>query len=151
MRVPDYLNQERVCFETLWHPPAFTATKRAKYLHVPGRQMAKSVLMVGPQGMFLAVLPATHHIDTEALARAEQGPVRLATEDEMAEVFRDCEWGVAVPFGTLYGIATVLDESLSPDDCIVFEGHQHGEAVRLRCSDFERLERPRRLRFAYRG
>jgi hypothetical protein len=31
---------------------------------------------------------------------------------------------------------------------IVFETHTHVEAVRLRCRDFERLERPRRLPLA---
>src|SRR5262245_58059575 len=98
MRVPDFLSQDQVRFETIWHPPAFTAAKRAKYLRVSGRQVAKSVLLVGPAGPFLAVLPATHHIDTAALAARLGGPVRLATADELADVFRDCEWGVVPPF-----------------------------------------------------
>ena len=38
-----------------------------------------------------------------------------------------------------------------PDALIVFEGNSHAEAVRLWCRDFERLERPRRLRFAHKG
>jgi Ala-tRNA(Pro) deacylase len=151
MRVPDFLAQQRVTFETLLHPPAFTAHNRAKYLHVSGNQVAKSVLLAGPRGHFLAVLSATHHIDTDRLAAELGGPVRLATEQEMAEVFADCEWGVAPPFGTLYGLPTVLDDSLHADALIIFEGNSHGEAVRLLCRDFERLERPRRLRFAHKG
>src|SRR5437867_3572462 len=87
MRVADFLSLQQVRFETLWHPPAFTAAKRAKYLHLPGRQVAKSVLLVGPGGPFLAVLPATHHIDTAALAASLGGPVRLADQDELADVF----------------------------------------------------------------
>jgi hypothetical protein len=31
---------------------------------------------------------------------------------------------------------------------VVFETHTRVQAIRLRCRDFERLERPRRLRFA---
>ena len=149
MRVPDFLAQQRVTFETLLHPPAFTAHNRAKYLHVSGNQVAKSVLLTGPHGHFLAVLSATHHIDTDRLAAELGGPVRLANEQEMAAVFADCEWGVVPPFGTLYGLPTVLDDSLPPDALIVFEGNSHAEAVRLWCRDFERLERPRRLRFAH--
>lgn len=151
MRVPDFLSREQVRFETLWHPPAFTATKRAKYLHVPGRQVAKCVLLVGPVGPFLVVLPATRQVDTDILAAYLDGPVRLATADELAEMFRDCEWGVVPPFGTLYGVATLLEDSLAEDDWIVFEANGHMEAVRLLCRDFERLERPRRLRFAREG
>jgi Ala-tRNA(Pro) deacylase len=148
MRVPDFLMEQHVPFERLLHPPAFTAQKRAKYLHIPGRQVAKSVLFVGPGGYFLAVLPAIRHVDTWKLAQALGGAVRLADAREVADVFRDCEWGVVPPFGGLYGLTTVLEEELAPDALIVFEGNTHAEAVRLRCRDFERLERPRRLQFA---
>jgi Ala-tRNA(Pro) deacylase len=148
MRVPSYLAEQHVAFETIVHPPAFTAQKRAKILHLPGKQVAKAVLLAGPDGHLLAVLPATHHVDTEALGLAFGGPVRLARDREIAAVFRDCECGAVPPFGRLYGLATVIDETLPPDAVIVFEGHTHYEAIRMVCRDFERLERPRRLRFA---
>lgn len=148
MRVPEYLAEQRVRFETLQHAPAFSAQQRAKHLHIPGRQVAKSVLLAAPDGLVLAVLPATHQIDTVRLGSDLGGPVRLADDREMADVFRDCEWGVVPPFGTLYGLGTLLEDSLAADDWIVFEGHTHVEAIRVRCRDFERLERPRRLRFA---
>ena len=148
MRVPDFLSDQEIAFETLPHPPAFTAQRRAHYLHVSGRQVAKSVLLAGPGGYYLAVLPATCHVDTDRLAAEVGGPVRLAGEPEIAEVFPDCEWGVVPPFGTWYGLLTLLEESLPADAWIVFEGTSRAEAVRLRCRDFERLERPRRLRFA---
>jgi Ala-tRNA(Pro) deacylase len=148
MRIADFLAEQRAAFEWVPHPPAFTAQKRAKYLHVPGKRVAKGVLLAGPRGLFLAVLPATHEVDTGRLGAELGGEVRLATDREVAEVFRDCEWGAVPPFGSLYGLATVLDEELRPEAGIVVEGHSHGQAVRLLCRDFERLERPRRLRFA---
>src|SRR5205807_2280879 len=97
----DFLLEQRIPFETLLHPPAYTAQKRARFLRLPGRQVAKSVLLHGPGGYVLAVLPATHHVATERVALALGGPVRLASDDELAAVFRDCEWGVVPPFGTL--------------------------------------------------
>jgi Ala-tRNA(Pro) deacylase len=96
----------------------------------------------------LAVLPATHQVDTQTLASRLGRPVRLANDREVAEVFRDCQWGVVPPFGARYGITTLLDDSIEPDDLIVLETHSQFEAIRLRCRDFERLEKPRRLRFA---
>jgi Ala-tRNA(Pro) deacylase len=147
MRVPQFLSGQHVPFETLVHSPAFTAQQRAKHLHVSGRQVTKSVLLAGPTGHFLAVLPAAAHVDTASLAQVLGGPVRLATDQEIGDVFHDCEWGVVPPFGTLYGLKTILDESLAPESQIVFETHTHALAVRMRCHDFERLERPRRLRF----
>jgi Ala-tRNA(Pro) deacylase len=150
MDIVAFLTEQRVPFEPLLHPPAFTAQKRAKYLGVPGSQVAKSVLLHGNGGLILAVLPATHQVDTAALSVALQGPIRLATEAEIVAVFCDCEWGVVPPFGRLYGLPSLLDDSLAADAFIVFEGKSHFEAIRIRCGDFERLEKPRRLRFARR-
>lgn len=148
MRIADFLAAQQAAFEPLPHPPAFTAHHRAKALGVPGSQVAKSVLVHGPEGFVLAVLPATHHIDTDELARALGGPVRLADDREIATMFRDCEWGVVPPFGALYGLRTLLDDSLAPESLLVLETHTHVHAVRMRCADFEALVRPRRLSFA---
>jgi Ala-tRNA(Pro) deacylase len=148
MRVPEFLTEQSVPFETIVHPPAFTAQKRARFLRVSGSRVAKNVLLHGPHAFFLAVLPATHHVDTERLAAALGGSVRLATDEEIAGHFSDCEWGVVPPLGTLYGLKTVLDDSFPPDSLIIFETNYHAEAVRLLCRDFEKLERPQRLRFA---
>src|SRR5579885_3339992 len=151
MRISDYLTAQRIDFESLPHPPAFSAQKRAKYLRLPGRQVAKSVLLSGPSGYLLAVLPATHHVDTRALAEHLGGPVRLANDLEIADVFCDCEWGVVSPFGTRYGLCTLLDDSIQSDAPLVLETHTQFESIRLLCRDFERLEQPRRLPFARRN
>jgi Ala-tRNA(Pro) deacylase len=149
MRLSQFLAEHHVSFETIYHPPAFSAQKRAKYLHIPGKQVAKTVLLAGPEEYFLAVLPATAQVDTEALSATLGGPVRLATDKECAELFCDCEWGVVPPFATLYGLSSVLDASIESDALLVFEGHTHLEAIRMRCSDYERLERPVRMAFAH--
>ncbi len=146
MRVPDFLAERCVAFETVVHPPAYTAQKRARRLHLSGRQLAKCVLLRQGSSNLLAVLPATHRVDLEAVARQLQAPVRLATAEEVAAVFSDCEWGTLAPFGTLYGLPTLLDASFDPDAVIVFESQRHHLTIRMRCWDFERLEQPRRLR-----
>jgi Ala-tRNA(Pro) deacylase len=148
MRVSEYLSDQHVEFETILMPPAFSAVQRAKMLHVTGRQVAKCVLLVTSHGPLLAVLSATDHIDFPRLAEQIGEPAWLADDEEIAKTFPDCEWGVVLPFGVLYGLQTILEDRLQPEDLIVFEGNTHVEAVRLRCKDFERLERPRRLRFA---
>jgi Ala-tRNA(Pro) deacylase len=150
MRVPAFLRDQRIAFETVYHAPAYTATRRARYLGRAGREVAKGVLLIGPAGFVLAVLPATHQIDTDRLAAVLGGPVRLASEREVAGIFPDCEYGVVPPFGSLYGLPTLLEESVPPDAWIVCEGNLRAVDVRLRCRDFERLETPRRLRLARR-
>jgi Ala-tRNA(Pro) deacylase len=148
MRVPDHLTEQHVSFETLVHPPAFTAARRARVLHIHGRRVAKCILVGCGSQFVLAVLPATHEIDTKALAVALGTPMRLAETDEVARLFGDCEWGVLSPFGSLYGVATLLETSVDPESLIHFEAHTHAYTIRMSCLDYERLEKPRRLAFA---
>jgi Ala-tRNA(Pro) deacylase len=96
----------------------------------------------------LAVLPAPMHVDLGKVAAALQTEVRLAAEDDVVAVFPDCERGAAAPFGRLYGVPTLLEDSVAPDDHIVFEAQRHGMAIRMRCRDFERLEEPQRMALA---
>jgi Ala-tRNA(Pro) deacylase len=148
MRIADFLAEQQISFESLPHAPAFSAQKLAKYLHVKGGEVAKAVLLHGPQGFFLAVLPATHQADLAVLAAHQGGEVRLAAGDEVTRVFRDCEWGAVSPFGNLYGLPTLLDAGITPDMWIVVVAGSHVEAVRLSCRDFERLAGSVRLAFA---
>lgn len=150
MSLVDYLDAQRVSFRTILHPPAFTAQRRAKYLRLSGTRVARAVLLSGPAGRFLAVLPATHRIDLAGLSRFWGGPVRLAEQDEVARVFRDCEWGVVSPFGNRYGLPTLIDSALPADTWIVLEGGTHHEAVLLHCTDFERLSGSNRVSFTHR-
>jgi Ala-tRNA(Pro) deacylase len=148
MRVPQFLVDQHVRFQRLMHPPSFTANRLAKYLRVSGRQVAKSVLLFGGDRYYLAVLPATARVNLGAVSEFLGIPVRLAGEHEVVRLFSDCEWGAVTPFGHLYGLTTLLDTSFTPECEIVFEAGRHAEAIRMTCRDYERLERPRRLRFA---
>src|SRR5437868_2607217 len=133
MKLDELLTSRQVAFERLHHRPAYAANRIAQALHVPGREMAKSVLLRGPQGYVLAVLPSTHQIDLERLRQdLGEGQMEMATEDEMERVFPDCERGAMPPFGSLYQLPTLVDESLAEDEQIVFEGQNHEEAIRMR-------------------
>ncbi|HMB08894.1 MAG TPA: YbaK/EbsC family protein [Isosphaeraceae bacterium] len=149
MCIRDYLQSRHVWFETLLHRPVPSATKRARCIHVPGRRVAKGVLVKSPPGDALAVLPATHRIDLDRLAHVlGDRPVRLATEDEVEQVFVDCERGALPPFGRLYGLRTVVDASLAGGAEIVLVANTRHEGLRMRYRDYESVEAPLRARFA---
>jgi Ala-tRNA(Pro) deacylase len=148
MRVPQFLVDKQVHFETVVHAPSFTAQKLAKHLHVSGRYVAKSVLLASDKAYYLAVLPAAQRVDLGRVSEVLGVTVRLAGEHEVVRLFSDCEWGAVTPFGHLYGLTTLLESSFPRDSTMVFEAGRHVEAIRMTCRDYERLERPRRFAFA---
>ncbi len=149
MKLDDFLNQRQVPFERLEHPTAFTASRIAKVLHVPGQEVAKTVLLHVDDVYVLVVLPATHHVDLQRV-RQQLGATRveLASEAEMQRVCPDCEPGAIPPFGSLYHLTTLVDETLAEDEEIVFESQSHHEAIRMAYRDFQEQEHPRLGHFA---
>ena len=60
----------------------------------------------------------------------------------------DCEMGTLPPFGSQYGMKTMVEESLTQDEVIVFEGNNHHEAIRMQFEDFQHIEEPLVAKFA---
>jgi Ala-tRNA(Pro) deacylase len=148
MRLDELLTNRQVAYEHLHHRPAYTANRTAQSLHVPGQEMAKTVVLRVDGRYVLAVLPSTYRIDLEKL-RADMGAerVEMASEAEMDRLFPDCERGAVPPFGSLYHLDTWVDESLAADERIVFDAHNHEDAIRMCYRDYEALEHPHRGRF----
>lgn len=149
MTVGTYLRNRGIPFVTILHRPAPSAARVAQSVHVAGRCVAKSVLLRTERWYVLAVLPATHRVDLAMLEEAMGGaPVQLASEDEVERLFLDCERGARPPFGALYGVTTLVDESLACDGEIVVEGNTRHEGIRLRYRDYEIASGAARARFA---
>ena len=151
MNVTEFLTGRKVAFQVLPHPSAYDAQRVAEALHVPGRLIAKSVLLRANGGYryIVAVLPATKRIDF-ALASAALGgsKLQLATETDVASHCPDCEVGVLPPFGSQYAMTTIVDESLAKDAEILFDGNTHDEAIRMKFEDFRQIEEPLIVDFA---
>ena len=46
------------------------------------------------------------------------------------------------PFGSRYGLKTIVDSTLAEDEVILFEGNTHHDAIRMKFDDYRRLENP---------
>lgn len=144
-----FLDQQHVSYKSLKHPAVYTAQEIAAAQHVPGKQLAKCVAVNTEQGLALAVLPAVHRVDfakLKTLLGAKK--VSLASEADIKRAFPDVEVGAMSPFGNLYHVPTVVDESLSSSPEIVCNAGTHTETIKLSYGDLERLATPRVGSFA---
>ncbi len=142
-KLKNFLNENDVRYVCVSHSPAFTAQEIAASAHVPGREMAKTVMVEVDDEMVMAVVPASHQVDMEALRKlAGASKVELASEKQFQELFPGCEPGAMPPFGNLYGLSVFAEEALAEDEEIAFNAGSHTELVRLAYADFQRLVQP---------
>jgi Ala-tRNA(Pro) deacylase len=73
----------------------------------------------------------------------------LATENEIAKLFHDREFGAVLRAGAAYGLAVIVDESVINLPDVYLEGGDHATLVHLTGDAFRRLMKDaRRSRFS---
>ena len=150
-RLENYLRENQVRFEEHHHPRAVSAQEVAASEHVPGRMLAKTVMVLADGEMVMLALPAPYQVDLEKAAAAlGVDEVRLAEEEEFEDSFPDCEVGAMPPFGNLYGVPVYVEKTLAEDETIVFRSGTHTETMSVTYTDFERLVEPIVVQFALR-
>jgi Ala-tRNA(Pro) deacylase len=143
-KLRELLDREGVKYLTVSHSPAFTAQEIAASAHIPGKEIAKTVMVKLDGRMVMAVLPATARVDMDRLREvAGVREVELATEEEFKRLFLECETGAMPPFGNLYGFDVWADRELTEDEEIAFNAGSHAELIRMAYGDFERLVQPK--------
>lgn len=149
-KLKEFLEGNKIKYETISHPEVYTAQEIAASAHIPGKELAKTVVVKIEGRMAMAVLPASHKVDFDRLKEAAKTKkVELASEEEFKEMFPECEIGAMPPFGNLYGMEVFVTESLSEDEKIAFNAGSHKELIRLSYKDFERTVKPKVIEFSY--
>ena len=147
-RLKAYLDENDVKYVTIGHSQAFTAAEIAETAHIPGKELAKTVMVKLDGEMVMVVLPATERINLEWLREATGAElVELASEEEFSGLFPNCEVGAMPPFGNLWNLQTLVDQQLREDERIAFNAGTLTELVQLSYADFERLVEPTVLQF----
>lgn len=149
-KLEEYLRQQQIPYQIQQHSRAFTAQDVAASEHVPGKLVAKVVVVFADGKLAMLVLPAPYRVDFSRVGAALGArQVRLADEAEVGAAFPDCEVGAMPPFGNLYQLPVYVDTRLAEDERIVFPIGTHTETMRLAYADFARLVHPTVAEFAH--
>lgn len=139
----DFLDGKGVKYEMHQHPISYTAAETAGNQHVPGKQFVKAVIIKADGKYSMCVLSAANLLDFDKL-KDEIGAeeMRLATEDELSQLFPDYELGAEPPFGNMHGLNVYADSELEENNDIWFNGGTHTDTVKILFNDYKRLAKP---------
>ncbi|MCB0746998.1 MAG: YbaK/EbsC family protein [Ignavibacteriales bacterium] len=147
--VKEFLDKNNIKYVSIKHSRAFTAQEIAASAHIKGRKIAKTVVLKVGGKLIFTVLPASYKIDFNMLKESlDSETIRLANEQEFKDKCPGCEVGAMPPFGNLFNIETYVAASLVEDEEIAFNAGNHTELIRMRYVDFEKLVKPKVLRFS---
>jgi len=143
-KLKDYLENNKVSYEVGYHQMAYTAQEIAATQHVPGKEMAKVVMVKADGKIVMLVLPASYRVETKKLKSALGcKKVGIIKEKEFQDLFPDCEVGAMPAFGNLYNLEVWVDKVLTENQSIVFQAGSHVETLRIKYEDYVRLVNPK--------
>lgn len=149
-RLSEYLAGAGITHDVVTHPRSESTSRTAQVAHVTGERVAKTVVLHDDQGYLLVVVPSTHSVELDTLGRVLNRRLNLATESEIGTLFDDCELGAVPPVGAAYGLKVMLDESLTAQPDVYFEGGDHRKLIHVSAEDFEKvMEGAERGRFSH--
>jgi Ala-tRNA(Pro) deacylase len=133
-----YLDQT-VDYDVLSHEPTMCSTRTAQACGVSGDRIAKGIVLRHNGGYLLAVLPASHHIRLDDLREQIGDDVDMASETDIAQLFRDCARGAVPPVGECYGLDVVVDDSIERQPDVYLEAGDHATLVHMGQAQFAKL------------
>ncbi len=123
-KLKDYLEKNQVRYEVGFHERVYTSQEIAATLHVPGKEMAKVVMVKADGKMTMLVLPASYRVDTKKLKKVLTCKrLGISKEKDFEEVW--------------------VDQVLTEDEFIVFQAGSHVETLKIKYSDYAQLVNPK--------
>ena len=140
-RLYDYLKQRGSDYTLLGHPHSESSMETAESAKVPGDALAKGVVLKDADGVLLAVVPSDYHIELDTLNTQLGRDLEFVAEDELRDLFPDCELGAVPAIGAAYSLPTLWDpdSSLGQQDYLYFEAGNHTDLVRVSSAHFREL------------
>ena len=143
MNLLSFLDEQGVRYRLSHHPTAYTSQELAQVEHVSGRNVIKPVVVKADGQFVLCALPASYKVDLgELRSQLRADDVKLADEQSLEQIFQGCEVGAEPPIGRLWGLPTLMDESLTADDMVTFQAGTHCDSVTMSLTEYRRIAQP---------
>jgi Ala-tRNA(Pro) deacylase len=140
MNLQSFLDENEIHYRISRHTAVYTAQELAATEHVSGRQVLKPVVVRADGQLVMCVLPACYRIDIgELKQQLLANVVELLAEQSLMNLFSDCQPGAEPPIGRMFGMTTLMDESLMHGNHVVFQAGTHEEAVTMSLADYRRI------------
>ncbi len=134
-----YLEDHHIEYDMVHHSHTATALESAHSAHVPSHQVAKAVVLEDPNGYIVSVLPSINRLDLEWVNESLGRQLKIADEDELRNLFQDCDFGAVPALSNAYGLDVIWDEQLTNASEIYIEAGDHENLIHVHGDEFCKL------------
>ena len=137
--VKKHLTKCGIDYDVIAHDHTGASMETAEAAHISGESVAKAVVLKDDEGYVMAIMPATYKLSPNEIYDHLGRHMHLVHEEELADLFKDCELGAVPPLASAYGMDAVWDDSLANLKDVYIEGGDHDNLLRIDGTDFRVL------------
>ncbi len=147
-KIISLLKENKLWFETFEHEPVRTSEEAAKIrIGYSIKQGAKALIVRvkadNEKYFVMLVVPGDMKFSNDKVKKMlDAKDIRFATAEEAAQLTEGIEFGGVPPFGNLFGLKVIADQSLFKNEKIVFNAGDRRFSVAMQSVDYKMLVKP---------
>lgn len=138
--IKQYLDDRHIIYSVLELSHFESPNQAASLANIPARSLYYPVVLRDGFGLMMAVMPASHKLELDLLAKVLGRNIGLAYQTQLSSVFADCQPGHIPPIGQAYGVRTVIDAALSTPEEVYIVAGDHSRLIKLSRKSFMMLQ-----------
>lgn len=147
-KLQKFLAGNKIKYELHEHKKVYTAFNEAETQHLKAKEVAKTVLVKADKDYALVIVPAQKYVDFKKVKKTLKAKkVGMAKESDITKILKT-KVGLIHPFGNLYKLQTLIDNSLLKQKKISASAGSYTESVEIKPKDFVELVNPIKGSFA---
>ncbi len=139
VNVRELLDRDQGNYEVLLHRKTHTLAQAAEACEIALDKLVRAVVLVDSQGLLMAVLPADHILDFEAMSTLLHRNLELVPGHQLTAIFEDCEPGSYPPLASAYDLDVIIDQAVDTMPVITFEPGIHTSLVQMSHEHYRNL------------
>jgi len=128
-----------IAYDVVKHAYSNSSLHSAHAAHISAANVVKSVVLEDDQGYVMALVPADRHVKINEVNMVYNRSMGLATEEELDQIFTDCDRGAIPPVGNAYGMSTIVDKNLDECNDVYIEAGTHTDLLHISGGAFRKL------------
>lgn len=142
-RLTHYLIEKNIPYQEVAHFHSNSSMATAITANISLKQIAKAVLLKNHEDRkLMAILPANNKISLSAINKRLHGEYQLMKEQDVYQMFSDCDLGAIPPAADAYNIHMVCDTQLDELPQVYLEAGDHRTLLCINQDAFHTLMTP---------
>ncbi len=139
-KVKKFLEKTKIKYEILEHKTVYTAVDKSSTLHVPAKQVGKTLVVKLDSKLGIVLIPADRNLDKNKLKKvAKAKKIDFVSERVIKNKLKGVKVGAVPPLGSLWKLPTFVDRALMNNPKIIINAGLPTLSLRLTPSAYRAL------------